>query len=77
MIIIAFFFFPRPGDYTNITFDTTPFTLNDIQLFIGGRSLHIPTSSDAEIITFVLPNFTEEKNGVHGEDIGLGLSGDH
>ena len=33
MIIIAFFFLLRPGDYTDN--DDNPFRLEDVQLFIG------------------------------------------
>jgi hypothetical protein len=78
MIIIAFFFLLRPGEYTNSASDTTPFTIADVQLFIGGRRLHIPTSTDAELLTatFASLTFTTQKNGVRGEVIGLGLSGD-
>ena len=35
MIIIAFFYLLRPGEYTDSASDTTPFTLADVQLFVG------------------------------------------
>ena len=35
MIIIAFFFLLRPGEYTNNNSNSTPFHLEDVQLFIG------------------------------------------
>ena len=78
MIIIAFFFLLRPGEYTNSESDTTPFTLTDVQLFVGGRRLNLLTSTDAELhaATFASLTFTTQKNGVRGEVIGLGLSGD-
>ena len=34
MIIIAFFFLLRPGEYTGATNDDTPFRIQDVQLFI-------------------------------------------
>ena len=78
MIIIAFFFILRPGEYTNSAFDTTPFSLTDVQLFIGGCRMNILTKTDAKLITatFTSLTFTDQKNGVRGKVIGLGLSGD-
>jgi hypothetical protein len=36
MIVLAFFFLLRPGEYTGKNpSDTTPFTLQDVQLWIG------------------------------------------
>ena len=72
MIMIAFFFLLRPGKYTNSASYTTPFTLDDVQLFIGGRRLNIATSTAAELLTATFASFTFTR----GEIIGLGLSGD-
>ena len=49
MIITAFFFFLRPGEYTNAESNTTPFTLDDVQLVIGNQQVPIKTSSNAEL----------------------------
>jgi hypothetical protein len=49
MIIIAFFFLLRPGEYTDSPSDTTPFTLGDVQLFIGPTRINLDTASDNEI----------------------------
>jgi hypothetical protein len=79
MIIIAFFFLLRPGEYTGNTSDTCPFCLADVQLWIG--SLHTSTVSMPLVdltrtTTFGTLTFTSQKNGVQGEGIGLGRSGD-
>ena len=78
MIIIAFFFLLRPGEYTDSKSDTTPFTLADVQLFVGIRRLDLLTASDAELglARAVSLTFTTQKNGVENEVIKMGLSGD-
>ena len=50
----------------------------DIQLSIGDRRLHIPMCSLAELsqARFASLTFTNQKNRVHGEVIGLAHSGD-
>lgn len=79
MIILAFFFLLRPGEYTISPSDSTPFTLQDVQLFVGGQRLNILTATTAQILssTFATLTFTTQKNGVRGEVIGLGRSGDN
>ena len=78
MIILAFFFLLRPGEYTASPSDTQPFDLKSVQLFLGGRWFNLATSSDAQLCraTFASLTFDMQKNGVCGESIGLGLSGD-
>ena len=79
MIIIAFFFLMRPGEYTDTSSeDACPFKLEDVQLFIGQRRIDLATASDDLIrqATFASLTFTWQKNGVRGEVIGLALSGD-
>ncbi len=45
MIIIAFFYLRlRPGEYTDSKSDTTPFTLGDVQIFIGPRRLDLTSA---------------------------------
>ena len=74
MLTIAFFFLMRPGEYTSTPSDTTPFTLADIQLFIGRHRLNIFLASETDLLasTFCLYTYTDQKNGVRGEVIGLG-----
>jgi len=78
MIIIAFFFLLRPGEYTDSPSDTTPFTLGDVQLFIGPTRINLDTASDNEIrmARSASLTFTTQKNGVPNEVIKLGRSGD-
>ena len=78
MIVLAFFFLLRPGEYTASPSDTQPFDLRSVQLFLGGRRLDLVTSTDAQLrcATFASLTFDMQKNGVRGEVIGLGLSGD-
>ena len=47
MIILAFFFLLRPGEYTDNNGDTNkhPFLLEDIQLFIGDTRLNLLTNT--------------------------------
>lgn len=78
MILLAFFFLLRPGEYTGSPSNTSPFTLADVQLFAGRRRLPISTCPEADfaLATFCTLTFTDQKNGVKGEVIGLGVSGD-
>ena len=78
MIGLAFFFLLRPGEYTDAASDTTPFTLQDVQLFCGQQRLLLSTASEATLLsaTFASLTFTTQKNGVRGEVIGLSHSGD-
>jgi len=80
MIIIAFFFLLRPGEYTDTTItDTTPFTFQDVQLSIGDKRLDLQLASEAELLhtsTSVSLTFTTQKNGIPNEVIRLGRTGD-
>jgi hypothetical protein len=77
MITLAFFFLLRPGEYTGTASDTTPFTLHDVQCWIGQQRFLATTIplEDLPRVTFVSLTFTTQKNGVRGEVIGLGRSG--
>lgn len=77
MIALAFFFLLRPGEYTGTSSETTPFAFQDVALFHGMRRLDLHSATDAEILsaTFATLEFTNQKNGVRGEVIGLGCSG--
>ena len=77
MIALAFFFLLRPGEYTGTKSDTTPFRMQDVQLFIGSHRIN-PLTASLETIrtaTFTTLTFTSQKSGVRGEVIGLGRSG--
>jgi hypothetical protein len=76
MIIITFFFLLCPGEYTGTALDTCPFCLTNVQLWIG--SLHASAVSIADLAhaTFGTLMFMSQKNGIRGEVIGLGRSGD-
>ena len=78
MIVIAFFFLLRPGEYTASPSDTQPFDFKSVQLFLGDTRLDVENSTDAQLrcATFASLTFDSQKNGVRGEVIGLGLSGD-
>lgn len=77
MIILAFFFLLRPGEYTGSNNDDTPFRLQDVQLWIGTRRVDFFTANEAELAaaTSVSLTFTTQKNGVRGEVVNHGCSG--
>jgi len=78
MIILAFFYLLRPGEYTHkASNENTPFRLQDVELEIGRRRVLVTECSDEDLdaATFSKLTFTTQKNGVRGEVIGLGLSG--
>ena len=78
MIILAFFFLLRPGEYTDSASDTQPFDLKAVQLFLGHHRLSLTTATDAELLAASSGSLTfdRQKNGVRGEVIGLCTSGD-
>ena len=78
MIIIAFFFLLRPGEYTDSPSDSTPFAFADVQLFLGTIRLDLASSTEAQLLTATSAalTFTTQKNGVENEVIKLGRSGD-
>ena len=77
MIILAFFFLLRPGEYTASASDTKPFHLEDVQIFIGPQRLPLATATEAQLAsaTFASLTFTDQKNGVRGKVIGHACSG--
>ena len=78
MIILAFFFLLRPGEYIDSNSESSPFRLEDVQLFIGDARLCLQTSPPERLrrASFASLTFTNQKNGVRGEVIGLSRSGD-
>jgi hypothetical protein len=78
MIALAFFFLLRPGEYTGTRNEySSPFRICDARLTVGGQNIDFYTASEAEILsaTFCTLEFTDQKNAVRGEVIGLGRSG--
>lgn len=76
MIVIAYFYLLRPGEYTSNPSDSTPFRLCDV----GLRAEHIPLDvlhgpiPTLDQTIFATLEFTTQKNAVRGEVIGLGKS---
>jgi hypothetical protein len=78
MLILGFFFLLRPGEYACTTNpEATPFRLCGIHLMVNNRRLHHLTcpNHDLFLVNFVALEFTNQKNGVRGELVGLGRSG--
>jgi hypothetical protein len=77
MITLGFFFLLRPGEYAATTNpESSPFRLCDVHLFRGNTRLTFAQVSDEPMPSFAALEFTNQKNGVRGELIGLGPSGD-
>jgi hypothetical protein len=77
MICIAFFFLLRSGEYT-FTNANTPFRIQDVKLHIDTKEIQIYHASPLEFsnVTSVSLTFITQKNGVKGEVISHGRSGD-
>ena len=78
MIIIAFFFLHRPGEYTGTKSDSSPFRLSYANFSVGRTVFNTSTATDNDLAaaTFVILNFSTQNNGVRGEKIGHGATGD-
>jgi hypothetical protein len=78
MVCLAFFFLLRPGEYAGTSPSSQPFRAQDVHLFLGAVRLDFATAPPAQLLaaTFVTLEFTTQKNGVRGEVVGLGRSGD-
>lgn len=77
MIVIAFFFLLRPGEYTGTSSDDAPFRMCDVSLFLGSAALNVITAPLADIAAATSGSltFTDQKNGTKGEIINHGRSG--
>ena len=63
MIILAFFFLLRPGEYTDTSTrtrnpDKAPFRLGDVQLFVGNTRLDILRAPAAVLLTATFASLT-------------------
>jgi len=77
MITLGFFFLLRPGEYADTTNpESSPFRVCDVHLFRNGTRMTPQHLLAGHLPTFVALEFTTQKNGVKGELIGLGPSGD-
>lgn len=78
MIVVAFYFLLRPGEYTGTTRDDHPFLLKDVQLHHFSRLLNIMQDPIPLIqaANFAALTFTKQKNGTMNERLVHGLSGD-
>ena len=76
MIIVAYFFLLRPGEYTGAKSDSTPFRMCNIT-FSCVRAVfgHKSDEQDLRSATMVMLLFTTQKNVVKGEVVGQGPSG--
>ena len=71
------FFLLRPGEYTRAKLDSTPFHMFGITFFCGRAVFdHKSDEQDLRSATMAMLLFTTQKNGVKGEVVGQGPSGD-
>jgi hypothetical protein len=80
MLTLGFYYLLRPGEFANTDNpESSPFRLQDVHLMVGCRRLnHISCPKHAlHATTFAFLEFTNQKNGVRGELIGLGRSGNN
>lgn len=77
LIWIAFFFLCRPGEYCETGYSSHLFRLSDVQLSLGAASLDLRSASPALLraSTFASLTFTDQKNSIRGEKVGLAHSG--
>jgi hypothetical protein len=78
MLTLGFYFLLRPGEYAQTTNpESTPFRMQDIHLQASGHRLnHLQCRYHMlDSATFVCLELTKQKNGIRGELIGLGRSG--
>ena len=61
--MLVFLFLLRPGKYTTSLSESTPFTIRDVQFFIGDRRLKTTTASLHDIANaiFAALTFTTQK----------------
>ena len=78
VIIIAFFFLLWPGEYTGTKYDSSPFHLSYVTFSVGRTLFDTATDTDNELVAtiFVILVFTTSKDGMRGEKIGHGATGD-
>jgi hypothetical protein len=78
MITLGFYFLLRPAEYAHTSNpDSTPFRLQDVTTYRHHEILNHSTCPvpHLDATTFICLEFTNQKNGVRGERIGLSRSG--
>ena len=80
LLTLGVFFLLRPGEYMGKPDDVKDslFRIRDVALWVGSRAINPCTCplDDLRATTFASLTFTRQKNGVRGEKIGHGRSGD-
>ena len=77
IIIIAYFFLYRPGEYIGFNSGSTPFPLKYTDFsFVCSIFAATATASKLQAANFVTLKFTTQNNGVKEENIGHKASGD-
>lgn len=78
LMIIAFFFLMRPGEYCNSSGQSHPFKIQDVQFYQESCLLNHMTASEQSLqhCSFITLTFTTQKNAVRGERVGHAPSGD-
>ena len=63
MVISAFFFLLRPGEYKGTKSDSSPFRLSDVTFSVSRTVFDTKTATDNDLAaaTFVILNFTTQK----------------
>ena len=66
MIILAYFFLLRPGEYKGTKSPTTPFCLNNVSVSCGVTVFDLFTASEKDLLssTYCFLEFTTQKNAV-------------
>ena len=77
MMWIGFFFLCRPGEYCETGYSSHLFRLCDVQLYLGAALLDLFTASPALLrsSSFTSMTFSDQKNSIRGEKVGLAHSG--
>ena len=78
MLLLGFYFLLHPREYAFIDNpDASPFHYCDVHLLIHTRCLNHYTCPDTELqrVFYIALEFTNQKNGIRGELVGLGKSG--
>jgi hypothetical protein len=80
VVIIAFYFLMRPGEYCTTTGEDAshPFHVDEVELWRGQTKFDLTTASDHDLLTatFCMLTFSEQKNAIRGEKVGHSTSGD-
>lgn len=80
LVVIAYYFLMRPGEYCTSTGEDSshPFHTDELELWVGQRQLDLALASDNDLLTatFCILAFSDQKNANRGEKVGHATSGD-